>query len=393
VFKIAKWYNNFRTPVVLMIDDLSDAYINVYEESYKNDWGYLCDKKGSFFYFLRKNLLVKFPDIKITFFTPYLRHAVINENSDFDYKKFAVGERIEFTNFLRFLAKEGHEIAHHGSNHGKYIDPSKSTTINNWIHEWALFDNINLGIKATKKGIKIFKEYCNIDILGGKYCGYITRENSQKIIDECNFLYWCDKPSYNIGDYNESIFGKNDIISFPTNFAGNAFIRLTYLSGDKQRDKKKKIFKYLQPIYNIYSYFNLYKLYLRQQIISIQEHSSPSTTAGIVQSGNIVTDIESLLKIFTFLKYLSIWYASCSEIAKYIYVRENSILHLEKNNLVIIFNNNKKLHNTYLTIINSHPFEIIENNGRILKSTYRNKKYTINLFVQNGVNKFHFKAL
>ena len=51
MFKISKWLNNFQAPAVLMIDDLSDAYINVYSESYKNDWGYMCDQDGSSFSF------------------------------------------------------------------------------------------------------------------------------------------------------------------------------------------------------------------------------------------------------------------------------------------------------------------------------------------------------
>ncbi len=57
MFEISKWYNNFQAPVVLMIDDLSDAYINVSDESYRNDWGYLCDSKGSSFHFLHNELL------------------------------------------------------------------------------------------------------------------------------------------------------------------------------------------------------------------------------------------------------------------------------------------------------------------------------------------------
>ena len=387
MFSIAKWYNNFQAPAVLMIDDLSDAYINVYKNSYKNDWGYLCDSEGSLFSFFSEKFLSKFPYVKITFFTPYLRHNVINENSSYGYKKFNVGERNLFSVFLRRLQNDGHEIAHHGSNHGKYINNKNPSTVNNWIHEWALFDDTNSGIQITLEGVKVFKDSCNISIVGGKYCGYITRDNSQEIIDKCNFLYWCDKPSYNVGDYDEGIFGNNKIISFPTNFSGNSFVRLTYLSGHKKRDKKKKIFKYLQPIYNIYSYFKLYFLYKKQKIISVQEHYSPSTSAGTVQSANVITDLISLNKTFKFLNKFSIWYANCSDIAKYIYTRENSELIIEGNQLVIIFKNKKKLLDTKISILSRNRFYITDENDNFA-SHYNNKYYVINLPVSDGENIF-----
>jgi len=352
VYKIAKWYNNYQAPVVLMIDDLSDAYINVYEDTYKNDWGYLCDTEGSSFSFLKKELLDKFPEIKITFFTPYLRHNVINEKSKFNCKKFDVGEREVFTHFLKKLNLLGHEIAHHGSDHGKYTDENNSSTFKNWTHEWALFNSVEEGVRVTKKGVEVFKKACDIGVVGGKYCGYITIDNSQKIIDKCDFFYWCDKPSYNVGEFEESFFGENKIISFPTNFAGNSFVRLTYLSGDKNRDKKKKILKYFQPLYSLYSYWQLYKLYKNRNIISIQEHNSPSTSAGTAQSANIVSDIKSLNKIFKFLSKYNIWHANCKDIAKYIYVRDNSSLEVVGNEIIVNFNNHKNLKNCVLSIIN-----------------------------------------
>lgn len=387
MFRIAKWYNNFQAPVVLMIDDLSDAYIDVYEETYKNDWGYLCNTKGSSFDFLSKNLLEKFSKVKITFFTPYLKHNVINENSNYDYKKYSIGDRDKFTSFLKELNSLGHEIAHHGSDHGQYINKNIASTFNNWIHEWALFKDVDTGVKITYDGVKKFKDVCAIDVVGGKYCGYVAIDNSQEIIDKCNFLYWCDKPSYNIGEYKESFFGKNNVISFPTNFAGNSFVRLTYLSGDQRRDKKKKILKYLQPIYSMYSYFKLYSLYKKRYIISIQEHNSPSTSAGTVQSANIITDIKSLNKIFSFLSPLSIWYATCKEISKYIYARENSNLFLKNNRLIINFKNPRNLSGIILTLVSKEKIVLIKNGKKFIPSKIK-KYYVLNLPIDSEKNIF-----
>ncbi len=390
MFRIAKWFNNFQAPVVLMIDDLSDSYIDVYSQSYKNDWGYLCDKDGSSYYFLQTKLLNLFPYIKITFFVPYLRHNVINENSKFQFKKYALGERKEYTDFLKRLTKQGHEIAHHGSNHGEYIDKNIVSTVNNWTHEWALFSNVDIGVNTTLNGVKKFKEVCNINVLGGKYCGYIAIENSQEIIDKCNFLYWCERTTFNADDYCEESFGQNEVISFPTTIAGNSFVRLSYITGDKQKDMKKKILKYFQPLYNIFSYVRIYKYYLKSNIISIQEHISPSKTSGMVQSANIVSDIKSLHKIFRFLKKFSIWYANCKEIATYIYVREHSEIFLDGNKINIIFQNNKNLIDTMVTITNNKIFTL-RKNDQVFTSMKHNGSWVVNLPITNGNNVFFIK--
>lgn len=385
MLSIAKWHNNFQAPAVLMIDDLSDAYIEVYPESYKNDWGYLGDAEGSAYRFLKDNLLDLFPNIKITFFTPYLRHAVLNENCKYAIQKYAVGERDDYTDFLRMLTSAGHEIAHHGSDHGRYIDRYRYTTVNNWIHEWALFDNVEEGIKITQNGINLFKKNANIDVVGGKYCGYVSIDNSQEIIDGCNFLYWCEKGSYQSDE--STFFGSNQIFSFPTSFAGNSFVRLSYLTGIPAVDKKKKYFKYFQPLYNLLSYYKLYQLYKKSKIISIQEHISPSTSAGTVQSANIISDMLSLKKIFSFLKFRSVWYATCEEIAKYVYIKNNSAIQWDQNTIIIDFRNLKNLSTTFISIINDTSFKL-QKNDAIYKSTWHNKYHVVTVPITHGRNKF-----
>jgi hypothetical protein len=369
-----------------MIDDLSDAYINIYKESYKNDWGYFCDNDNSSYSFLQKNLLKHFSDIKITFFVPYLKHNVINDNTVQEFKKYDIGERKEFIEFLLLLQKQGHEISHHGSNHGKYINETNLTTFNNFKHEWELFDSIDKGVNITNKGKEIFHKYLNKPINGGKFCGYKLIDNSLKIIDKCDFHYWCKDVNYITKNYNYAFFGQNNVISFPTNFAGNSFVRLSYITGDKRKDSKKKILKILQPFYNILQYNNLNKLYKDGHIISIQEHISPSTSSGITQSANIVSDIESLNKIYNFLSKKSIWYATCDEISKYIYTKENSILSIKNKNIIIEFNNYKNLDNNTISLVSNSPFKIKDKFGNELVSEINNKKFVINIPITNGKN-------
>ena len=385
--EISKWYNNYQAPAVLMIDDLSDAYIEKYPESYKNDWGYLCDVRGSAYDFLTKNLLERFPDIKITFFVPYLRHNVINDNTREDYKKFDVGKREVFTRFLRFLESSGHEIAHHGSNHGIYIDKTNLSTVNNFKHEWELFKNIEDGLEVTSKGIEIFQKDIGISIVGGKFCGYKKRDNSLEIIDRCGFDYWCDDVNFNHKEYAHKIFGQNKVISFPTNVAGNAFVRLNYLTGNEKKDRQKRVTKYFQPLYSLLQYFHLFKLYKQGYIISIQEHISPATSSGLVQSTNIITDKNSLNTIYNFLENKSIWYATCKEISNYLYIRDNSVVSIEDNYVIIKFNNYKKNKNTIISIDSRKEFSLIVDNQSRL-SQKNNNRFVMNLNIIHGENKF-----
>ncbi len=389
MFRVSKWFNNYQAPSVLMVDDLSDVYIDVYKESYKNDWGYLCDSDNSAYSYLKNTLFSKFPDIKATFFVPYGRHSVPNENSNYQIKKYALGEREEYSKFITKIVKEEHhEIAHHGSDHGEYIDPKNVSTTNNFKHEWELFESVDEGVEVTLEGVKRFKEICDVEVSGGKFCGYKIRENSMQIIDECNFLYWSDRINITEKDYKAHFFGKNRVISFPTNFASNEFVRLSYMSGHPNRDRKKRILKYFQPLYSLLAYYNLYNLYKNRDIISIQTHISPSTAFGTVQALNIVTDISSLMKIYNFLADRSIWHATCNDIAKYFYIRENSKLSINKDQIEIDFNNHKSYQNTVISIVDDKPFKI---NSTL--STKNNGLDVINLEIKNGKNIFKIETI
>ncbi len=385
--KISKWFDGYQAPAVLMIDDLSDGYIDIHKEPYKNDWGYLCDTEESAYTFLQRELLVHYPDIKITFFVPYARHNVINETRD-NYKKYAVGEREAFTDFLKRLLKQGHEIAHHGSNHGRYIDPEKIDTANNFIHEWQLFESVEEGVAVTLKGKKVFREIVGTEVTGGKYCGYLQRSNSADIIDACGFEYWCIDAKLDPKESDTYLFGKNNVIAFPTNFNGNAFVRLKYKTGREKRDNLKRFTRFLQPLYNITQYHKLETLYKLGNIISIQEHISPATSSGSIQASNIVSDMESLQKIFAYLSKKSIWYATCGEIARYIYVRDQCRIEHRKNEIVIIFDNPKRLDNTKVTVESEKAFVLEDSDGRRHDSQKGDGKYFLSLSVHEGENRY-----
>lgn len=391
MYKIAKWYNNYQSPSVLMIDDLSDVYIGVHENDYQNDWGYLCNEEHSVYQFLEENLLEHYPYIKISFYVPYAKHNIPNENSLYTLYKYGVGERQEFTDFLKFLVNEGHEIAHHGSNHGEYIDPRNlSSGSENFKHEWERFESVEEGVAVTQKGVEIFKEVADIDIVGGKYCGYQRNRLGSQIINACNFEYWCKDINFITGAYQCTLFGSNEVIAFPANFSGNAFVRLTYKTGNQKRDRQKSFFKYLQPVYNLLQYRNLNKIYSQGEIISIQEHISPATTSGNIQSANIVSDIASLHRIYNYLADKSIWYATARDIARYFYTRNNCTLSMENDQLKICFNNYKGISPTTLSIVSQKPFTLC-NDQESYHSFKNNGLEVINVHIEHGENIFNIQ--
>ena len=387
--KIAKWFENYQSASVFMIDDLSDSYIARYkEELYKNDWGYLCDKEDSSFSFLNKELLSYFPKIKITYFVPYLKHNVINDNSEWKLEKYDVGEREEFTVFLNKLQDMGHEISHHGSTHGEYIDKSNPSSNKNFKHEWELYTDVTNGVEVTVKGVEVFKNI-NINVSGGKFCGYRMIDNSLEIIDNCNFEYWCTK-AFNPATYDVKTFGRNNVIDFPTTFSGNSFVRLSYLTGNPKKDKMKKYTQFLQPFYNLLKYKELNNLYKNGHIISVQEHTSPTKSSIDIQSTNIVSDIKSLKKIYKFLSKKSIWYATCHEISRYIYTRENTKLVEDENMVQVILNNYKKFDNLIISLNSSEDISLWSK-GTEYKAKKNNNSYVLNLPISDGTNTFTFR--
>ena len=195
--------------------------------------------------------------------------------------------------------------------------------------------------------------------------------------------------NYNTRKYKETYFGKNNVISFPVNFPGHNFVRFSYHIGDKLVDRIKKITKYLEPFINIYNYFKLYYLYYNGNIISIQEHISPATLSGLVQSTNIISDIKSLKKIYSFIGTFSIWYDTCANISKYIYTRENCKIEIKNDLILVQFNNSRKLENCTLSITNKKKMTLVNGNVK-LHGRYNNKRYVINLPVENGQNVFRF---
>jgi hypothetical protein len=68
-------------------------------------------------------------------------------------------------------------------------------------------------------------------------------------------------------------------------------------------------------------------LLARRQIVSIEEHIAPVRPDGLVQTPNIVDDIDELRQLYNYLRAKNVWHANCSEIASYVDAREKTLVH------------------------------------------------------------------
>jgi hypothetical protein len=70
---ICKWYNNAISPVLFLIDDFANVWVDVNGNGkidLEEDWGYAKSGEVSSFRFLNEVILKEFPYIKTTFFMP-----------------------------------------------------------------------------------------------------------------------------------------------------------------------------------------------------------------------------------------------------------------------------------------------------------------------------------
>lgn len=293
IIEKAKWCNNADSPVMLMIDDLANAWHSKNGNStwdIGGDWGGGLSGKCSIISFLNKNLLNKYTEIKVTFF------AVAGKTSQYTYNEpFSFSEPLNFNgeskkHFRELNDNDRFEIAYHGYNHGT---PGKE--IKDFVQEWKGFQSIDDAVKQTEMGKDIFKDVFDEYPKGGKYGGWEYNGFADDSIDRAGFIWWsrdwmprdtqdqiCD--SY----YEPQFFGQNFVVALPSTIHGFQW-------------SKKQIDLLLS----------------KQQVISIEEHIAPLRPDGLVQTPNIVDDIDELNHLFNYLKDKNVWYATGSEITEY----------------------------------------------------------------------------
>jgi hypothetical protein len=299
----AKWLWDADSPVVLMIDDLTNAWHShsgspTWEHG--GDWGGGLDSPRGALAFLEANLLKKFPEARTTFFvvagpiSQYTEHQPFSQALPLDADEASC-------RFFRDLAHDPRfELAYHGYNHGL-----PGATTDQFRQEWRAFPSVEAAITQTRMGQEIFLRATGTTPRGGKYGGWDYNEYAEEAVAALGFRYWCRDwtprdVSGRIADehYDASFFGKDHVVALPTTVHGHFW-------DSRQLDL----------------------LIARRQIISIEEHIAPIRPDGLIQTPNIVDDIADLRRLYASLRGRNVWHATCSEIASYAATRELVFVH------------------------------------------------------------------
>jgi hypothetical protein len=288
---------------MLMVDDLTNAWHNRsggdrWEPG--GDWGAGLDSAGSAFRRLEDGLLQRFPEAKVTFFVVAGPISAYTHQQPFSYAA-ALDADAGSRRFFRSLAADARfELAYHGHDHGT---PAERTE--RFVQEWQGFPSHEAAVAQTKKGLDTFARAIGAVPRGGKYGGWDYNGFAEGAVDDCGFLWWCRDwmprdVTGRIPDsyYEPQFFGRNLVIALPSTVHGHFWDR-------RQVDL----------------------LLARRQVIGIEEHIAPVRPDGLIQTPNIVDDMEDLRRLYQYLRGRNVWHATGTEIASYVMARDRSTVH------------------------------------------------------------------
>ncbi|MCM1990508.1 hypothetical protein [Oceanirhabdus seepicola] len=369
-----KWKNNADSPVLLMIDDFANTWIdenNNEKLALGEDWGHFGREKNSMWDVLEKNIFNIFPEVSTTLFTVVGEREPILKNNN---KKIYSKSILEDEKFVRFLndinKKKNVEIAYHGLTHGV-----AGETRFDFKEEWETFGSLNQAIETIEKGKEMLYKAIGEYPKGGKYCGYKFNQYSDESISKTGFLWWCRhwdaalEENITNKNFNYELETFHDVIDIPSTIDGSFYS----LKNHKKIFTKKYAKSILEKIKKRKSIeFLLDERVSNKQIISIQEHSSPLRADNRIQYPNIISDLENLQYIFAYLKKYNLWYATGTEIAEYYYIYCKTHIKLKNENTFII-NTEEDLEGRELTIkINRNT------QSQFLSVTIKNQKFILN---------------
>ena len=304
--EIAPWPEGKDAACIFMIDDLANICFSPPAGDIKigDDWGAANTLKNGVWDFLKTNIIDEFEYIKFTFFlVTGIREVQVLGEYPFCND---CNQNQEFVSFLNFLESKGHEIAYHGTTHGKIID-------NKFIQEWSAFKSLNESIEVINKGKKLFSNAMKKDPVGGKYCGYEGGKYGHKSLISSGFKWWFDNWDENLDKRprGEWIDG---VLYLPSNIDCSHY---SWCRFDKLAQKKYYTSQF-KALKEGSFHTKIKKLIKNNGIVSLQEHTSPTRTDGKVQYPNIIDDINNIQDILNFLQSFKVWYATATDVYKYL---------------------------------------------------------------------------
>lgn len=297
----ATWLNDACSPVMLMVDDLTNAWHDDGGNGTGGgDWGGRHDRPDSALRVLEQGLLRDFPEARVTFFTVAGPISAYTHHQPFCHAAPLDADEASCRFFAGLAADPRFELAYHGYNHG-----TPGETTDRFIQEWQGFASPDAALAQTRKGLDIFARAIGAAPRGGKYGGWDYNGFADRVVDASGFLWWCrdwmprDTTGRVPDDYYEpQLFGGNLVVALPTTVHGHFW-------DARQIDL----------------------LLERRQMIGIEEHIAPVRPDGLIQTPNIVDDMEDLRRLYTYLRGKRVWHATGTEIASYVTARERTLLH------------------------------------------------------------------
>jgi hypothetical protein len=296
------WLNDAHSPVMLMVDDLTNAWHNHsggdrWEAG--GDWGGGLDRPGSALRSMEEGLLEDFPEARVTFFTVAGPIAAYTHHQPFGYAAPMDADEASCRFFAAMAADPRFELAYHGYNHGTSGERTDA-----FVQEWRGFVSRQAAVEQTKKGLDIFSRATGTVPRGGKYGGWDYNDAADGAVDDCGFLWWCrDWMPRDIAGrvhdryYEPEFFGRNLVVALPSTLHGHFW-------------NARQV--------------NL--LLARRQVIAIEEHIAPVRPDGLIQTPNFVDDLEDLRRLYQYLRDKNVWHATGTQIASYVIARERSLV-------------------------------------------------------------------
>lgn len=331
--EICKWKGNCDSPVMFMIDDLANVWVDLSgtgEVELGEDWGYAQRSKNSSITFLENNILNEYPEVKVNFYVPVGKRVGMISGSSINMYSNTIDENENVKLFFQKLHQHpNYELSYHGTTHGE-VHPE----VKDFRQEWECYTSLSEAVNTIEKGKDIFNNAVGELPKGGKYCGYKAGKYGDESVISSNFIWWqrywnkgieTAEKQADIGTelnpilaYDITEIDDSPVIDIPSTLAGNLFNNFS-------QNKIKNIIKsLLWPIISIKKAKEIDFLLNNKLVISIQEHISPARNDGKIQTPNIFTDKKSLLHIFKYLRKKNVWYCTGTELAEYYILRKHT---------------------------------------------------------------------
>ena len=361
----ARWLNDAASPVVLMIDDLTNAWHSPRGGQWTRggDWGGGLRQAGSVVSELESGLFRDFPEIHATYFTvagpisPYTHHQPFSYARPLDADDAS-------REFFRSIADDPRfELAYHGLNHGTPGDSS-----DRFLQEWRGFGSVDAAVEQTRRGLDIFVRAIGRAPQGGKYGGYASNEHSEAALAANGFRWWCRDwtprdVSGTVADefYEPQFFADGRVIAMPTTVHG-------FFWDTRQIDR----------------------LVQKGQVIGIAEHIAPVRPDGRTQTPNIIDDMLEVRGLYRYLRGKDVWHANGSDIAAYFEARERTTVHdVDAHGFSLRYAGNAPTPRLTLkldaTVTNAPDVDVVCPDGRVVRTTRgRDGRQLVNLSVIDG---------